>query len=258
MPSIFVGHGSPMNAIADNALTQAWERLGEIFKPKAIVGISAHYHTQGIKIDASISPRQIYDMYGFPNELYELRFQPSGDEKLANKICEILKPFNATLDSSWGIDHGLWSVLCKMYKNAEIPLVAMSIDLNATLKEQLKIGEILSGLRDEGIMILASGNIVHNLAIMDYGREGYGFDFAKSFDEFIMQCILKRDFENLLAFRERAEAKKCCHTLEHFLPLLNAIGASKESDEITVFNQVYNYGSVSMTSYIFDANKHKI
>lgn len=251
MPAIFVGHGSPLNAISDNAFTRAWESLGALFAPRAIVGISAHYHTRGLRINSTPTPRQIYDMSGFPRALYELAYQPKGDPALAERLSKILSPFGAQLEDSWGIDHGLWSVLCKMYKNADIPLVCLSVDLSASLESQLAIGRVLSVLRQEGVMILASGNIVHNLSLLEWGREDFGYPWALEFDRYIIKRTLERDAQGLLEFEKIDGARVCVPTLDHFLPFLIAFGASTPEDSINVFNRFYTCGVISMTSFVF-------
>lgn len=255
LPTLFIGHGSPLNALQDNLITRKWRDLGKLIKPSAILVLSAHWHTKGLKIAHTPTPRQIYDMYGFPQELYELRYDPSGDSALSLRARELLRSFGAEFDNSWGIDHGIWSVLSHMYPKADIPIVAMSVNLNATLQEQILIGEALYPLREENILIIGSGNIVHNLSLMCWEKQDYGYEWAIEFDNAIKDAILKRDFqrviESALAQTKTQRCNQSFSTMEHFLPLLNILGTSKDTENVSVFNEIYQYGSTSMTSYIF-------
>jgi len=164
MPALFVGHGSPMNAIEDNEYTRGWEKIGrEIPKPKAILSISAHWYTNGSRITDAPHPNMVYDMYGFPKALYNVVYKPEGSPELA-ELTQTLITKDVKIDNSWGCDHGTWSVLSKMYPEADIPVVQLSIDSSASAETQFNIGEQISALRDRGILIVGSGNIIHNLA----------------------------------------------------------------------------------------------
>ncbi|TQR34738.1 4,5-DOPA dioxygenase extradiol [Campylobacter sp. MIT 99-7217] len=253
MPVVFIGHGSPMNALLENENTQNWRNLGQKIKPKAILAISAHWYGKDIRLSHSDEKlEQIYDMYGFPKELYELKYSPRSNAKLASHVQSLLKDFNVKMDNSWGIDHGLWSVLCKMYPSADIEVVVMSVALDLPMKRQFELGKALRALRDEEILIFASGNIVHNLSLMHPNYENKAFEWTLNFDEFIKKAVLEKDYESILNFEQSPFFdQRCFASLEHFLPFINALGASTKEDPISVFNQNYNYGSVSMTSYLW-------
>lgn len=253
MPVIFVGHGSPMNAISDNENTRTWQALGERIKPRAILGISAHWYGRGVRVsDKNAKLTQIYDMYGFPEALYALKYEPKGDEKVADEAFSELKSLKAFVDNTWGLDHGLWAVLCKMYPQANIPVVPMSVALDLPMNTQFEIGKALKELRNQGILILASGNIVHNLGLLNAELKDKGYDWALRSDEFFKKAVLERDYKVLLNFQNSKDFdSRSFETLEHFLPFINALGASDEDDEITVFNQNYNYGAISMTGYVW-------
>ncbi|WP_194145639.1 dioxygenase [Helicobacter jaachi] len=269
MPVVFIGHGSPMNAIESHLTTQNWERLGQIlrqhFAPRAILGISAHWATNGLFINNSPHLRQIYDMYGFPQALYDLTYEASSDEQIAQIIMHSLKDWEIRVDNTWGLDHGLWSVLCRIYpqpshKSAHTldsinihtpPIIPLSINLNISLAQQLRLGEVLRFLRQKGVLILASGNIVHNLALLSWTAQNEGYEWARAFDVGIKHCILRRDFNAVVDYKTLKGSNKSFVTLEHFIPLLIALGASEAQDKIIVFNEAYNFGALAMTSYIF-------
>lgn len=250
-PVLFVGHGSPLNAIEQNPYTQTWSKFGEALpRPSAILGISAHWYTKGTRITDADKPKQIYDMYGFPKELYQLTYEPDGNPNLAETVKKILYP-DIEIDREWGLDHGLWAVLCKMYPQADIPVVSLSIDRDKTPEEHFKIGKALAVLREQGVMIIASGNIVHHLGLVNWSMQG-GYPFADDFDQFIIDHVKKRQFSSVLNWNEAGKsATDAFPTPEHFLPLLYALGASNDTDEITVFNESRTLGAISMTGFCF-------
>jgi len=247
MPTIFIGHGSPMNAIEDNEYTRKWKEIGEkLERPKAILSISAHWFTNGTYTSNEKNPRTIYDMYGFPKELYEIKYDSPGCPELADKISEKL---GIKIDNSWGIDHGTWSVLHHMYPNRDIPVFQISVDGNKSPREHYELGEKLKSLRDEGVLIFGSGNVVHNLRLVDYNEKG-GYDFAVDFDEKIKGDILSGNHENIINFKDYGEsASLSVPTMDHFAPLLYVLGASDGKGE--VLTSGYELGSISMASYIF-------
>ncbi|MWV61298.1 4,5-DOPA dioxygenase extradiol [Helicobacter saguini] len=255
MPVIFVGHGSPMNALQNNKATQGLENLGKFlrqkFAPKAILGISAHYASDGLFINDSKNLRQIYDMYGFPRELYEIEYHVSGSPEIAHVSANVLSDFNIKIDNSWGLDHGLWSVLLRIYPHANIPVVPLSIDMSKDLAWHFALGRALQPLREQGVLIMASGNIVHNLSLLAWEKENFGYEWAIEFDKKIKTSVLNRDFESVLNYQKFRGSDKSFFTLEHFIPLIYALGSSLQGDKIKVFNEIYNYGAISMTSYIF-------
>lgn len=252
MPVLFVGHGSPMNAIEDNEFSRGWKEIAKkIPTPKAILVVSAHYYTNGTKTDDTKIPKLIYDMYGFPDELYNVQYPVSGAPKTVEKTISLLKN-KATIDKTWGIDHGAWSVLVHMYPNADIPVFELSIDRNLPLEEHYEIGRTLSSLREDGVLILCSGNIVHNLQLIDWQIDG-GFDWAYSFDQYIKENVLNRNIENIIHYQNAGDSSNYAFfTKEHYIPLLYALGASDSSDSVTVFNEKCVLGSLSMTSYYFE------
>lgn len=254
MPVLFAGHGSPMNAIEDNPHTKAWEELGQALlknhPPKQILVISAHWESKDTLVHADPNPKQIYDMYGFPQALYDLRYRPPGSPELARR-CEELT--GAALDFDWGIDHGTWSVLCRMFPNADIPTLQLSIAHNAPFSEAIAIGEKLRPLREEGVLIMGSGNVVHNLRTIDWKLPG-GYDYCERFDCTMIEAVKARDFETLLhPPLEEDRLRRSFLSNEHYVPLLYAIGAATAEDEVSVFNDDVLMGSISMTSFLFSA-----
>ena len=251
MPVIFIGHGSPMNAIEENEYTKGWKEIADnIPKPKVILSISAHWVTDGTKVSTVENPKTIHDFYGFPKELYDVEYKAKGSLESAVKTIELLDGI-ARADDSWGLDHGTWSVLRVMYPNADIPVYQMSIDMNATPKELFEIGKKLKSLRDSDILILGSGNIVHNLGIMDYSMED-GFDLAIEFNDYITKKIEQKDFESIFNYKQLGNAARLSvPTTEHFNPLLYVLGATTDLDKVTIFNKSFMAGSLAMISFVF-------
>jgi 4,5-DOPA dioxygenase extradiol len=251
MPVLFVGHGSPMNAIEDNAFTRTWSHVGkQLPKPKAILSISAHWYTELTRISDVQNPRLVYDMYGFPPKLYEVKYPVKGAPELANQLKDLLGD-QVVVDNQWGIDHGTWSVLVHLFPDADVPVVQLSIDQTLSPEQHFKLAETLKELRNEGIMILGSGNIVHNLHKVNWGMQG-GYEWAYAFDVYIKSNIVSGKFENVIAYeRAGSSHKEAFYTLEHFLPLLYVLGCVAETDALTVFNDVCTLGSISMTGYLF-------
>ncbi len=252
MPVIFVGHGSPMNAIEKNMYSQSWIEIGnQIEKPKAILAVSAHWFTQGTKITDASQPKTVYDMYGFPDELYRLKYEPEGAPELAHKTKSMISK-DVEIDNSWGLDHGAWSVLCWMFPDANIPVFQLSVDSEAAPIEHLKIGNEISALRDDGILIFASGNVVHNLAMVNWSMKD-GYPWAEAFDGYIHDKIMQRKFESVVDYKSAgATSKNAFFTPDHYYPLLYAVGASNSDDKIHVFNKDCTMGALSMTSFLFE------
>jgi 4,5-DOPA dioxygenase extradiol len=251
MPVLFVGHGSPMNAIEDNRFTREWLSLvSRIPKPKAILSISAHWVTDGQHVNNQEHPKTIYDMYGFPQELYQLIYLPPGAPELANQIIDIMG-HTTSIDNDWGIDHGTWSVLNHMFPKADIPVMQLSIDANATMKEHFETGKKLRSLREQGVLILGSGNVVHNLSLINWDNQG-GEPWAVEFDGYIKQNILSHRYENLIDYQLAGSSSvRAFYTTEHYVPLLVVLGSSTVEDSIKVFNNACTMGSMSMTGYLF-------
>lgn len=251
MPLLFIGHGSPMNAIEDNLYSRKWIELGkQLVRPSAVLCISAHWFTQGTRVNDSANPRQIYDMYGFPEELYKVRYPAPGSPFFAHRVLEQLGESVST-DNSWGLDHGTWSVLRRVFPDADIPVFQLSVDASATFNTHLAFGKSLSRLREEGVLIVGSGNVVHNLSRIDWRNPG-GFNWAQEFDRSIKDAVLNRRLDDLLHIHQAGDsARLAVPTPDHFAPLLYIVGASDTSDRISVFNESCMYGSLSMTSYLF-------
>ncbi len=251
MAAVFVGHGSPMNAIEKNTYSSAWEEIGtKIKKPEAILAISAHWSTRGIKITDAPKPKMVYDMYGFPDALYRVEYQPDGSPKLAHETASLISK-DVKIDNSWGIDHGTWSVLRWMYPNADIPVYQMSVDAGANAETHFNIGRELMALREKGVMILGSGNVVHNLRRVNWDMED-GYVWAKEFDGYIKDKIVSGQYTDVLDYSKVGEsASLSFSTPDHFYPLLYVLGSTQKDDKLTVFNESCTLGALSMTSYLF-------
>lgn len=251
MPVLFVGHGSPMNAIEDNTYSREWISLGQTLeKPKAILSISAHWFARGTKVNDSLQPAMIYDMYGFPNELYQLKYPVAGSSELAYRVRDLVGDV-VSIDNNWGIDHGSWSVLHRMFPNADVPVVQLSVNTALSPEEHFAIGRKLQPLREEGILIIGSGNIVHNLARVDW-RMNDGQLWAQEFDQYIYRAILNGKYTDVINFAQAGEsASLSVPSMDHFAPLLYILGVKDENDSVRVFNDECTLGSMSMTSYLF-------
>lgn len=252
MPALFIGHGSPMNAIEDNEYTRNWEKIAhKIPKPKAILSVSAHWYTKDTRVMDEATPRMIYDMYGFPDELYKVVYNTKGAPALATLTKELIRK-DIKIDNSWGYDHGTWSVLNKMYPEADIPVYQLSVDSSASAESHFKIGQEISGLREKGVLILGSGNVVHNLSKINWEMEG-GYPWAVDFDNYIKDKIIKREYQDVIHFERAGKSfKSAFYTPDHFYPLLYVLGASKDDDRLSIFNDSCVLGSMSMTSYLFE------
>lgn len=251
MPVLFVGHGSPMNAIEDNEFTEGWKRAAEkIPAPRAILAVSAHWYTPGLRVSDTSAPKMIYDMYGFPDALYRVVYNAPGAPELAHRVRQLLRG-EVRIDNGWGIDHGAWSVLRRMYPNADIPLCQLSVDRDASPREQFAVGQKIASLREEGILILGSGNVVHNLARVAWEMDK-GFPWADAFDHYVKEKIAAGDFGSVIEYGNAGpSAKLSVPTPDHYDPLLCVLGAVKPGDKVTVFNESGVLGSLSMTSYLF-------
>ena len=250
MPALFVGHGSPMNAIEDNTYTRGWENIASIIpKPKAILAISAHWYTKGTRVADTLEPNTIHDMYGFPDELYHIRYDAPGAPELAH-AAQKLASRDVQIDNSWGIDHGAWSVLHKMYPEADIPVFQLSVDRGADARTHFNTGKELSLLREKGVLLFASGNVVHNLARIDWEMKN-GYPWAEEFDSYIKVHVINKNYEAVIDFTSAGKSSSMAFTTpEHFFPLLYTLGAAHDDDNIEVFNDSCTMGSLSMTCYL--------
>ncbi|MEC9281113.1 MAG: 4,5-DOPA dioxygenase extradiol [Bdellovibrionota bacterium] len=251
MPSVFIGHGSPMNAVVENAYTKRLSQFSEeIEKPKAILVISAHWLTEGTQITAMAKPKTIHDFYGFPKELFEIQYPAQGSSELVNRVSELLG-VNVKKDfKDWGLDHGTWAVLKHIYPKADVPVVQLSIDKNQSFRYHYEIGKKLSVLREEGYLILGSGNIVHNLRTMHRSENAPSYDWAIEFDEWVKENLTHRNDELLFNnFLDDKAGQLSVPTAEHYIPMLYALGASDSREELDfIFEQMQN-ASVSMRSF---------
>ncbi|WP_112324308.1 4,5-DOPA dioxygenase extradiol [Oceanibium sediminis] len=255
LPVVFLGHGSPMNVIEDNDYNRAWSELGRSLpRPKAILVVSAHWMTRGTTlIDVSAMPRTIHDFHGFPEALYAQEYPASGQPELAREVVTLLKSHRAQEDESWGLDHGAWAVLKFLYPEADVPVFQVSIDLGRGLDHQIAIGRTLSELRNRGVLILGSGNVVHNLRAMRPG--GKPHDFALEFDALFADRLADRDFAALADSQGLGPLLSAAHpTVDHYLPALTIAGASDARDDLTFMTDSIDLGSVSMRSFIFHTN----
>jgi len=248
MPVMFVGHGSPTNAIYNNEFSRAWAEVGgSILKPKAILCISAHWVTDGTRVTAMKQPKTIHDFYGFPQKLYEMQYPAEGLPELARLTEQSLSKVRVKMDFDWGLDHGAWSVLCRMFPNADIPVVQLSLDSNKEPESHYELAMDLKELRDKGVLIIGSGNIVHNLMTLVWQETGY--DWALEFDEKIKQLILSGDHGAITHYKKFGRAASLSvPTNEHFLPLLYVLALQDKEDKISFFAEKVTLGSISMRS----------
>lgn len=247
MPILFVGHGSPMNAIEDNEFSRAWAEIGRALpRPQAILCVSAHWETRGTHVTAMAAPRTIYDFYGFPRDLYRQKYPAPGSPALARLVQQTVSvPIG--LDQSWGLDHGAWSVLIRMFPNADIPVVQLSLDATQPPAYHYELGRALVPLRRRGVMIVGSGNAVHNLQIMCW--EDRAYDWAMEFDAAVQRLILAGDHRALVDYDNLGRsAALSIPTNEHYLPLLYVLGLKEEGEPLSFFAERVTYCSISMRS----------
>ena len=249
MPILFIGHGSPMNAIEENEFSQAWSAAGKaLAHPKAILAISAHWETSGTKVTAMEKPKTIYDFYGFPKELYEVTYPAPGSPELVQTVRKVIKLTEVQPDMTWGLDHGTWSVLHRMFPKADVPVVQMSLDRSKGPEHHYQLGQQLKELREEGVLVVSSGNIVHNLRMTIFDDK-LKFDWAEAFDAKVKQWILADDHEPMIAYEKQGrEAELAINSAEHYLPLLYTLGVKDEGEPISFFADKVTYGAISMRS----------
>ena len=249
LPAVFFGHGNPMNALAVNGYTEAWRRMGEETpRPRAILAISAHWFVPQTGVTVMTAPRTIHDFGGFPRELYQVQYPAPGDPDLARRVAKLLAPLDVNLDETWGLDHGTWSVLRHAYPAADIPVVQLSIDERAPASFHFDLGRRLAPLRAEGVLIAASGNLVHNLRAYDWGGESHGpYDWAERFERQARALIAAGEFGALVEYEKLGgDAALAIPTPDHYLPLLYVLGARQSDDPIAFPVEGVDGGSVSM------------
>lgn len=249
-PALFIGHGSPMNALASNAYTRDLRAYAAMLPvPAAILVISAHWETSGTRVTAGTAPRQIYDFYGFPPELYAVRYAPQGNAALAEEIAALIP--GALADAERGIDHAGWAVAMHLYPDANVPLLQMSLDTELTYEECVATGKRLAVLREQGVLIIGSGNLVHNLRLISWEDEPYA-EWALTADAWLRDAINARSIDALTSFREQMpEHTRAVPTDEHYRPLLYVLGAMREYDAVRFIHASIQNGSISMRSVAF-------
>ncbi len=249
MPVFFVGHGSPMNAITDNNLTRGWtESVRNVPRPKAILCISAHWETRGTWVTAMEKPRTIHDFGGFPQALFDVRYNAPGAPEYACIVQDVVKSTPVKEDYEWGLDHGTWSILMKMYPNADIPVFQLSLNRNMSPAQHYALAKELAPLRRKGVLIVGSGNIVHNLRLADFSTET-PYDWAAEFDTLSKKLITARDHSKLIAYHDLGKAAQLSiPTPEHYLPMLYAIALQENGEDVHFFNEELVFRSGSMRS----------
>ncbi len=249
MPAIFFGHGNPLNALNHNSYTETWQRIGRALpKPKAIVSISAHWYTTGTFVTAMAWPRTIHDFGGFPRELYEVQYPAPGNPDLAERVRTLLGNLTVRLDHQWGLDHGTWSLLCHAFPEANIPVIQLSIDETQPAGFHYEAGKKLAPLRDEGILVIGSGNVVHNLHAYAWGRHAVEpFDWTVRFERSIREFLSARNHRPLINYESLgSDALLAVPTPDHYLPLLYVIGLQRDTDVVTFPVEGVDGGSISM------------
>jgi 4,5-DOPA dioxygenase extradiol len=252
MPLLFIGHGNPMNAIENNKFTEAWQNVAaKLPKPLAVLCISAHWETRGTFVTAVDKPKTIHDFGGFPPDLYKVEYPASGNPELAGVLKTLSSSTEIKLNFDWGLDHGCWSVLKRFYPIADIPVVQLSIDYTKPLKFHLELAKELLGLRERGILVVGSGNLVHNLMMVDWQNPNSGYDWALEANEEFKKLILDRNFSRLTEIVKFGKAVQLSvPTPEHYIPLLYSLGMSNNNENISFFNDEVIMGSLAMTSVL--------
>lgn len=251
MPAIFFGHGNPMNALADNAYTRSWAEMGRsIPRPKAILCISAHWYIPAVAVTAMERPRTIHDFGGFPRELYAVEYPAPGSPELAERVAGLLGQSVLRDETEWGLDHGTWSVLCHVYPDADVPVVQLSINEAEPAPFHYQLAQQLHPLRDEGVLVIGSGNLVHNLHTYAWGRKVVEpFDWALRFDVAARELMVKGDHAPLVAYEEMGlDARRSAPTPDHYLPLLYVLALQRSGDAVSFPAEGFDGGSVSMTT----------
>jgi 4,5-DOPA dioxygenase extradiol len=253
MPVLFVGHGNPMLAITENKYTRAWSDIGNrLPKPKAILCVSAHWLTKGTYVTMMDNPRTIHDFYGFPEELFQVQYPAEGSKEFGRETIDGVKTLKVIEDYEWGLDHGAWSVLKNMYPDANIPVYQMSIDYTKSAEYHFNLAKELSFLRRRGVLIIGSGNVVHNLRKVKWEENAEPFEWAMEFDEIVKKNIEKDNPKALIEYEKLGEsAKLSIPTNDHYLPLMYTLGLREKEDIVEFFNDSVDMGSMSMRSVIF-------
>ena len=255
LPVLFIGHGSPMNAVEDNEFNRAWVSLGNSLpRPRAVLCISAHWETSGPRVTVMQHPRTIHDFSGFPKELYDIRYPVPGSPEVARETADVVTEAEIVFDDQWGLDHGCWSVLKSLFPNADVPVVQFSLDHYRSPQQHYDLAKNLSSLRKKGILIIGSGNMVHNLGRVAWDKMNepeYGYDWALEARSGMKELIFNGDHNRLIGYHQQGEAfKLAIPTAEHFLPLLYVLALQENGEEVTLFSDKVVMGSVAMTSLV--------
>lgn len=250
MPVLFIGHGNPMNAIEHNEFTEGWHLMAETMpKPKAILCISAHWETSGTMVTAMPNPITIHDFGGFPQQLFDVQYPAQGSPELAREVQDLITETPVKSDDRWGLDHGTWSILKQMYPDASVPVIQMSLDYHQSAQQQYDLARELSPLRKKGVLIIGSGNMIHNLRLVDWSGRNAGFDWAVEANALFKKLIATNEHQQLINYwKLGTSAGLSIPTPEHYLPLLYVLAMKNEKDDVTFFNDQTMMGSLSMTS----------
>lgn len=249
MPAVFFGHGSPMNTLEHNRYTDAWQQLGRrLPRPKAILAVSAHWYIRGTMVTAMPQPRTIHDFGGFPRELYEVQYPAPGDPALAARVRELLAPLAVESDrTSWGLDHGTWSVLAHVYPQADVPVVQLSLDGTQPPRYHYELARRLTPLREEGVLLVGSGNVVHNLGRIQWAEDAKPYDWATRFNTMVRECLQARDHATLIDYAALgADARLSVPTPDHYLPLLYVIAQQADDESASLPVDGIEHGSIGM------------
>ena len=249
MPAIFFGHGNPMNALANNSYTQGWVALGaSVPRPSAVLAVSAHWYLPGVSVTAMAAPPTIHDFGGFPRKLYQVNYPAPGDPALAKRVQKLLAPNAVSLDEEWGLDHGAWAVLCHVFPHADIPVVQLSIDETQPAAFHYELGKRLAPLREEGVLIIGSGNLVHNLHAYAWGQQSVEpYDWAVRFEQRARELLAGSEHSQLVAYETLGpDAKLSIPTPDHYLPLLYVIALRRKGEPVSFPVEGVDGGSVSM------------
>lgn len=252
MPVLFIGHGSPMNIVNNNSYTQSLRTIvHSIPKPDAILVVSAHWLTNGTRICTTQKPEQIYDFYGFPENLYSVQYHPDGAPAIAELILQELRSENIQPDSQWGIDHASWAVLVHMYPKADIPVLELSLDVTRTEQEHFLLAKKLSFLRLRNVLVMGSGNIVHNLVRMEYQDSAKPYPWTIEFDRYVRDALLHENIEHLVRYKELSPVGKiAAPTNDHYLPMLYSAALREQGEQIEFFHESIQNASISMRCFI--------
>ncbi|WP_258103986.1 4,5-DOPA dioxygenase extradiol [Marinoscillum sp. MHG1-6] len=253
MPVLFIGHGSPMNGIENNEFSNYWKKLAnEIPEPSAVLVISAHWLTRGTHVTAMDNPKTIHDFGGFPRELFEVQYPAPGDPLLAKETAELILSTNVGLDHDWGLDHGTWTIVRHMYPDAHIPVLQLSIDYHKPASYHYALASELAQLRKKRVLIIGSGNMIHNLRMVDWKNmevDNYGFDWAHEINAKFKEKILNKEHPDLIDYKKLGPAANyAIPTPDHYYPLIYSLGLQQDKEDVDIFNDKYVGGSLSMTS----------